>query len=168
MHFLKISSVCSLQRPPYSINIFSLGEVITILKFINNNYLRHYKFYKYIFTPQVHSALFFSLFPLKPFGNSNLVEFKQKNLKRLYRYYSTSKESNKKSHIVLICCKFISNLWILKTYVWKRFTLFYRWNLICPWLTLTWRRMKKVKKAKNISSNMLLYACIQLKYLSFC
>uniref|UniRef100_A0A3B5KEK9 Uncharacterized protein n=1 Tax=Takifugu rubripes TaxID=31033 RepID=A0A3B5KEK9_TAKRU len=43
----------SVRRPPFSIELFSLGEVTAILKYINNNYLRHYKFYKYLFTQQV-------------------------------------------------------------------------------------------------------------------
>ncbi|KAM9715958.1 cilia- and flagella-associated protein 119 isoform 1-T1 [Menidia menidia] len=43
----------SVRRPPFSVNIFSFQEVESILKYIHNNYLRHYKLYKYIFTPQV-------------------------------------------------------------------------------------------------------------------
>lgn len=44
---------CSLQRPPFSINVFSFEEANCILKYIHNNYLRLYKLYKYVFTPQV-------------------------------------------------------------------------------------------------------------------
>ncbi|XP_072229218.1 cilia- and flagella-associated protein 119 [Leuresthes tenuis] len=43
----------SVRRPPFSIDIFSFQEVECILKYIHSNYLRHYKLYKYIFTPQV-------------------------------------------------------------------------------------------------------------------
>ncbi|XP_042364197.1 coiled-coil domain-containing protein 189, partial [Plectropomus leopardus] len=43
----------SIRRPPFSINLFSSEEVNCILKYIHNNYMRHYKLYKYIFTPQV-------------------------------------------------------------------------------------------------------------------
>ncbi|XP_056285339.1 coiled-coil domain-containing protein 189 isoform X7 [Pseudoliparis swirei] len=43
----------SVRRPPFSINLFSSEEVACILKYIHNSYLRHYKLYKYIFTPQV-------------------------------------------------------------------------------------------------------------------
>lgn len=46
-------SVCPQQRPPFSINLFSYEEVTCILKYIYNSYVRHYKLYKYIFTPQV-------------------------------------------------------------------------------------------------------------------
>ncbi|XP_070782735.1 cilia- and flagella-associated protein 119 [Enoplosus armatus] len=43
----------SVRRPPFSINLFSSEEVNCILKHIHNSYVRHYKLYKYIFTPQV-------------------------------------------------------------------------------------------------------------------
>ncbi|TNN42014.1 Coiled-coil domain-containing protein 189 [Liparis tanakae] len=41
------------MRPPFSIDLFSSEEAACILKYIHNRYLRHYKLYKYIFTPQV-------------------------------------------------------------------------------------------------------------------
>lgn len=67
--------VCASQRPPFSINLFSLGEVTTILKYISNNYLRHYKFYKYVFTPQVHITHFFLSYSAQSLtGNSNLIK----------------------------------------------------------------------------------------------
>ncbi|XP_041819354.1 coiled-coil domain-containing protein 189 [Chelmon rostratus] len=43
----------SVRRPPFSINLFSSEEVTCILNYIHNSYVRHYKHYKYIFTPQV-------------------------------------------------------------------------------------------------------------------
>ncbi|XP_034414636.1 coiled-coil domain-containing protein 189 isoform X2 [Cyclopterus lumpus] len=43
----------SVRRPPFSINLFSFEEVGCILNYIHNSYLRHYKLYKYIFSPQV-------------------------------------------------------------------------------------------------------------------
>ncbi|KAM9336624.1 cilia- and flagella-associated protein 119 [Symphorus nematophorus] len=43
----------SVRRPPFSINLFSSEEVNCILHYIRNSYVRHYKLYKYIFTPQV-------------------------------------------------------------------------------------------------------------------
>ncbi|KAM7381829.1 hypothetical protein PAMA_012609 [Pampus argenteus] len=43
----------SVRRPPFSVNLFSSEEVNCIFKYIHNSYLRHYKLYKYIFTPQV-------------------------------------------------------------------------------------------------------------------
>ncbi|XP_075890616.1 cilia- and flagella-associated protein 119 isoform X2 [Nelusetta ayraudi] len=43
----------SVRRPPFSISLFSSEEVNSILKYINSNYIRHYKLYKYFFTPLV-------------------------------------------------------------------------------------------------------------------
>ncbi|KAF7647161.1 hypothetical protein LDENG_00176570 [Lucifuga dentata] len=43
----------SVRRPPFSIDLFSSDKVTYVLKFIHSSYLRHYKLYKYIFTPQV-------------------------------------------------------------------------------------------------------------------
>uniref|UniRef100_A0A8C4DM01 Uncharacterized protein n=1 Tax=Dicentrarchus labrax TaxID=13489 RepID=A0A8C4DM01_DICLA len=45
----------SVRRPPFSINLFSSEEVSCILQYIHNSYVRHYKLYKYIFTPQVRN-----------------------------------------------------------------------------------------------------------------
>ncbi|XP_010734553.1 cilia- and flagella-associated protein 119 isoform X1 [Larimichthys crocea] len=47
----------SVRRPPFSINLFSSEEVNCILNYIHNSYVRHYKLYKYIFTPQVRLDL---------------------------------------------------------------------------------------------------------------
>ena len=52
--------LCLLQRPPFSINLFSPEEVTTILNYIFNSYVRHYKLYKYIFTPQVSITISYS------------------------------------------------------------------------------------------------------------
>ncbi|XP_068614502.1 cilia- and flagella-associated protein 119-like [Brachionichthys hirsutus] len=43
----------SVRRPPFSINLFSCEEVNSIFQYIYDGYMRHYKLYKYIFTPQV-------------------------------------------------------------------------------------------------------------------
>ncbi|XP_030610695.1 cilia- and flagella-associated protein 119 isoform X2 [Archocentrus centrarchus] len=43
----------SVRRPPFSINLFKSEEVNCVLTYIHNNYMRHYKLYKYVFTPQV-------------------------------------------------------------------------------------------------------------------
>ncbi|AWP17523.1 putative coiled-coil domain-containing protein C16orf93 -like isoform 3 [Scophthalmus maximus] len=45
--------LCTLQRPPFSIDLFNSEEANCIFKYIHNSYMRHYKLYKYIFTPQV-------------------------------------------------------------------------------------------------------------------
>ncbi|KAF0025297.1 hypothetical protein F2P81_022178 [Scophthalmus maximus] len=43
----------SVRRPPFSIDLFNSEEANCIFKYIHNSYMRHYKLYKYIFTPQV-------------------------------------------------------------------------------------------------------------------
>uniref|UniRef100_A0A3B4TB47 Cilia and flagella associated protein 119 n=1 Tax=Seriola dumerili TaxID=41447 RepID=A0A3B4TB47_SERDU len=43
----------SVRRPPFSVDLFSSKEVNCIFEYIHNSYMRHYKLYKYIFTPQV-------------------------------------------------------------------------------------------------------------------
>ncbi|XP_056221944.1 coiled-coil domain-containing protein 189 [Seriola aureovittata] len=43
----------SVRRPPFSVDLFSSKEVDCIFEYIHNSYMRHYKLYKYIFTPQV-------------------------------------------------------------------------------------------------------------------
>ncbi|XP_020493252.2 coiled-coil domain-containing protein 189 [Labrus bergylta] len=43
----------SVRRPPYSINLFSPEEGSSILKYFYESYVKYYKLYKYIFTPQV-------------------------------------------------------------------------------------------------------------------
>ncbi|TRY91080.1 hypothetical protein DNTS_028529, partial [Danionella cerebrum] len=43
----------SVKRPPFSIDLFNSDQVKDILFYFINSYLRHYFFYKYIFTPEV-------------------------------------------------------------------------------------------------------------------
>ncbi|XP_017273981.1 coiled-coil domain-containing protein 189 isoform X2 [Kryptolebias marmoratus] len=43
----------SVRRPPFSVNLFSFEEATCVFKYISNNYLRLYKLYKYVFTPQI-------------------------------------------------------------------------------------------------------------------
>ncbi|CAL1599213.1 unnamed protein product [Knipowitschia caucasica] len=43
----------SVRRPPSSIDLYNAEEVFSIYEYIYNTYLRHYRLYKAIFTPQV-------------------------------------------------------------------------------------------------------------------
>ena len=45
------------QRPPWSINLFSPNQVRLITDYVLNTYFRHYKLYKYVFTPMVRLDL---------------------------------------------------------------------------------------------------------------
>ena len=43
----------SVQRPPFSIDLFGANEVRKIVEYVINTYFRHFKLYKYAFTPRV-------------------------------------------------------------------------------------------------------------------
>ncbi|XP_031572549.1 coiled-coil domain-containing protein 189-like [Actinia tenebrosa] len=47
----------SIKRPPFSIALFSTDQVKNITTYIVNTYFRHYKLYKYAFTPKVRLDL---------------------------------------------------------------------------------------------------------------
>ena len=42
-----------LQRPPFSLDIFSIAEGSMLMDFAMQNYFKHFKLYKYVFTPNV-------------------------------------------------------------------------------------------------------------------
>ncbi|XP_054913929.1 coiled-coil domain-containing protein 189 isoform X2 [Poeciliopsis prolifica] len=48
----------SVRRPPFSVKLFSQEETHCVLNYIQDNYLRHDRLYKYIFTPQMKLDLF--------------------------------------------------------------------------------------------------------------
>uniref|UniRef100_A0A8C6Y1M3 Cilia and flagella associated protein 119 n=1 Tax=Naja naja TaxID=35670 RepID=A0A8C6Y1M3_NAJNA len=41
------------QRPPFSIDLFNQDQLVLLTDYMINTYFRHYKLYKYAFTPQV-------------------------------------------------------------------------------------------------------------------
>jgi hypothetical protein len=43
----------SVNRPPFSLQIFKIQDVIKIVEYLNKNYLSNYKLYKYVFTSSV-------------------------------------------------------------------------------------------------------------------
>ncbi|XP_041094669.1 coiled-coil domain-containing protein 189 [Polyodon spathula] len=43
----------SVRRPPFSVELFSPEQVEMLAEFVINTYFRHFKLYKYMFTPQV-------------------------------------------------------------------------------------------------------------------
>jgi len=49
----------AVRRPPFSIDIFNSDEVRKICEYVINTYFRHYKLYKYAFTPKVTLDLSF-------------------------------------------------------------------------------------------------------------
>lgn len=46
----------SINRPPFSIQIFKLQDVIKITEYLSKNYLSNYKLYKYVFTSSVRQS----------------------------------------------------------------------------------------------------------------
>ncbi|XP_053197078.1 coiled-coil domain-containing protein 189 [Scomber japonicus] len=68
----------SVRRPPFSINLFSSEEVNCIFNYIHNSYMRHYKLYKYIFTPQVKLdlSLSYSGIPIQHMNDSSAPDSK--------------------------------------------------------------------------------------------
>eukprot|EP00297_Palpitomonas_bilix_P010508 CAMPEP_0113875220 /NCGR_PEP_ID=MMETSP0780_2-20120614/4815_1 /TAXON_ID=652834 /ORGANISM="Palpitomonas bilix" /LENGTH=254 /DNA_ID=CAMNT_0000861173 /DNA_START=203 /DNA_END=967 /DNA_ORIENTATION=- /assembly_acc=CAM_ASM_000599 len=49
-HFRDLLLAHSVQRPPFSVGIFDLADVKLIVDYILDNYFRHYRLYKYVFT----------------------------------------------------------------------------------------------------------------------
>jgi len=45
------------QRPPFSIDLFSPDDVRKIVEYIINTYFRHFKLYKFAFTPRVQQFI---------------------------------------------------------------------------------------------------------------
>jgi hypothetical protein len=43
----------AVKRPPFSIDLFTADDVRKITEYVINTYFRHYKLYKYTFTPRV-------------------------------------------------------------------------------------------------------------------
>ena len=48
-----LTSRASPQRPPFSINLFKEEQLLALADYVVNTYFRHFKLYKYVFTPQV-------------------------------------------------------------------------------------------------------------------
>ncbi|XP_068747535.1 cilia- and flagella-associated protein 119-like isoform X1 [Montipora capricornis] len=58
--FFKELLLChSVKRPPYSIALFSVDQVKRLTTYTVNTYFRHFKMYKYAFTPKVRLDLSF-------------------------------------------------------------------------------------------------------------
>lgn len=56
------NSLSSPQRPPFSINLFREEQLLALADYVVNTYFRHFKLYKYVFTPQVRRPPFISPF----------------------------------------------------------------------------------------------------------
>ncbi|KAI0223235.1 hypothetical protein LSAT2_025542 [Lamellibrachia satsuma] len=56
-HFRELLLCHAVRRPPFSLDIFSAEDVQTITEFVIDSYFRHFKMYKYVFTPLVRLDL---------------------------------------------------------------------------------------------------------------
>nr|KAF6354473.1 coiled-coil domain containing 189 [Myotis myotis] len=54
------------QRPPFSINLFKEEQLLALADYVVNTYFRHFKLYKYVFTPQVRLDLSLTYLGLQP------------------------------------------------------------------------------------------------------
>lgn len=61
-----LTSRASPQRPPFSINLFKEEQLLALADYVVNTYFRHFKLYKYVFTPQVRLDLSLTYMGLQP------------------------------------------------------------------------------------------------------
>ncbi|XP_063511036.1 cilia- and flagella-associated protein 119 isoform X4 [Pongo pygmaeus] len=54
------------QRPPFSIDLFKEEQLLALEDYVVNTYFRHFKLYKYVFTPQVRLDLSLTYMGLQP------------------------------------------------------------------------------------------------------
>ncbi|XP_009428913.2 cilia- and flagella-associated protein 119 isoform X1 [Pan troglodytes] len=54
------------QRPPFSIDLFKEQQLLALEDYVVNTYFRHFKLYKYVFTPQVRLDLSLTYMGLQP------------------------------------------------------------------------------------------------------
>lgn len=54
------------QRPPFSIDLFKEEQLLALADYVVNTYFRHFKLYKYVFTPQVRLDLSLTYMGLQP------------------------------------------------------------------------------------------------------
>ncbi|CAH2308285.1 Hypothetical predicted protein [Pelobates cultripes] len=52
-HFQELLRCHAVHRPPFSVNLFTQQQIEHISGYFLNTYFRHFKLYKYVFTPQV-------------------------------------------------------------------------------------------------------------------
>lgn len=53
-------------RPPFSIDLFKEEQLLALEDYVVNTYFRHFKLYKYVFTPQVRLDLSLTYMGLQP------------------------------------------------------------------------------------------------------
>ncbi|XP_055483384.1 cilia- and flagella-associated protein 119 isoform X1 [Psammomys obesus] len=65
-YFTSILFCHGVRRPPFSIDLFKEQQLLSLADYVVNTYFRHFKLYKYVFTPQVRLDLSLSYMGLQP------------------------------------------------------------------------------------------------------
>ena len=52
-YFKELLARHSVKRPPFCMYLFPVQEVVAVTEYVVNTYFRHYKLYKYAFTPKI-------------------------------------------------------------------------------------------------------------------
>ncbi|KAL4684622.1 hypothetical protein H8957_005995 [Semnopithecus entellus] len=65
-YFTSILFCHGVRRPPFSIDLFKEEQLLALEDYVVNTYFRHFKLYKYIFTPQVRLDLSLTYMGLQP------------------------------------------------------------------------------------------------------
>ncbi|XP_038619336.1 coiled-coil domain-containing protein 189 isoform X2 [Tachyglossus aculeatus] len=55
--FIHLLFCHGVRRPPFSIDLFEKEQLLSLADYVLNTYFRHFKLYKYVFTPQVRLDL---------------------------------------------------------------------------------------------------------------
>ncbi|XP_013360220.1 PREDICTED: coiled-coil domain-containing protein C16orf93 homolog isoform X3 [Chinchilla lanigera] len=56
-HFITALFCHGIRRPPFSVDLFKEEQLLALADYVVNTYFRHFKLYKYVFTPQVRLDL---------------------------------------------------------------------------------------------------------------
>ncbi|EPQ17548.1 hypothetical protein D623_10014490 [Myotis brandtii] len=65
-YFTSVLFCHGVRRPPFSINLFKEQQLLALADYVVNTYFRHFKLYKYVFTPQVRLDLSLTYLGLQP------------------------------------------------------------------------------------------------------
>ncbi|XP_059548234.1 cilia- and flagella-associated protein 119 [Myotis daubentonii] len=65
-YFTSVLFCHGVRRPPFSINLFKEEQLLALADYVVNTYFRHFKLYKYVFTPQVRLDLSLTYLGLQP------------------------------------------------------------------------------------------------------
>ncbi|KAI6051936.1 CCDC189 [Marmota monax] len=74
-YFTSVLFCHGVRRPPFSIDLFKEEQLLALADYVVNTYFRHFKLYKYVFTPQVRldlSLTYMGLQPPKPWPKGKM------------------------------------------------------------------------------------------------